>query len=83
MRLSVKLSMKLSKMDGIHYKHPVIAIILLLFCSRPILLLNNNNNNDKVDTPLSEKCSQSRVFISQCHIIHIVQYYAYWLVWFM
>ena len=37
MRLSVKLSMKLSKMDGIHYKHPVIAIILLLFCS--ILLL--------------------------------------------
>ena len=44
---------------------------------------NNNNNNDKVYTPLSEKCSQSRVFISQCHIIHIVQYYAYWLVWFM
>ena len=40
----------------------------------------NNNNNDKVYTPLSEKCSQSRVFISQCHIIHIVQYYAYWLV---
>ena len=36
---------------------------------------NNNNNNDKVYTPLSEKCSQSRVlFISQCHIIHIVQY---------
>ena len=32
---------------------------------------------------LSEKCSQSRVFISQCHIIHIVQYYAYWLVLFM
>ena len=44
---------------------------------------NNNNNNDKVYTPLSEKCSQSRVFISQCHIIHIVQYYAYWLVLFM
>ena len=47
------------------------------------LINNNNNNNDKVYTPLSEKCSQSRVFISQCHIIHIVQYYAYWLVWFM
>ena len=44
---------------------------------------NNNNNNNKVYTPLSEKCSQSRVFTSQCHIIHIVQYYAYWLVWFM
>ena len=44
---------------------------------------NNNNNNNKVYTPLSEKCSQSRVFISQCHIIHIVQYYAYWLVWFI
>ena len=44
---------------------------------------SNNNNNNKVYTPLSEKCSQSRVFISQCHIIHIVQYYAYWLVWYM
>ena len=44
---------------------------------------NNNNNNNKVYTPLSEKCSQSRVFISQCHIIHIVQYYAYWRVRFM
>ena len=51
--------------------------------SRTIVAHYNNNNNDKVYTPLSEKCSQSRVFISQCHIIHIVQYYAYWLVWFM
>ena len=25
---------------------------------------NNNNNNDKVYTPLSEKCSQSRVIIT-------------------
>ena len=48
-----------------------------------VITFNNNNNNNKVYTPLSEKCSQSRVFISQCHIIHIVQYYAYWLVWFM
>ena len=38
---------------------------------------NNNNNNNKVYTPLSKKCSQSRVFISQCHMNHIVQYYAY------
>ena len=53
------------------------SIVVFLLCN------NNNNNNDKVYTPLSEKCSQSRVFISQCHIIHIVQYYAYWLVWFM
>ena len=48
-----------------------------------LLCNNNNNNNNKVYTPLSEKCTQSIVFISQCHIIHIVQYYAYWLVWFM
>ena len=38
---------------------------------------NNNNNNNRVYTPLSEKCSQSRVFISQCHMNHIIQYYAY------
>ena len=38
---------------------------------------NNNNNNNRVYTPLSERCSQSRVFISQCHMNHIVQYYAY------
>ena len=35
---------------------------------------NNNNNNNRVYTPLSEKCSQSRVFISQCHMNHIIQY---------
>ena len=35
------------------------------------------NNNNRVYTPLSEKCSQSRVFISQCHMNHIIQYYAY------
>ena len=34
----------------------------------------NNNNNNRVYTPLSEKCSQSRVFISQCHMNHIIQY---------
>ena len=28
------------------------------------LMTNNNNNNNKVYTPLSEKCSQSRVFIN-------------------
>ena len=44
-------------------------------CYEMSIINNNNNNNDKVYTPLSEKCSQSRVFISQCHIIHIVQYY--------
>ena len=39
---------------------------------------NNNNNNNRVYIPLSEKCSQSRVFISQCHMNHmIIQYYAY------
>ena len=38
---------------------------------------NNNNNNNRVYTPLSEKCSQSRVFISQRHKNHIIQYYAY------
>ena len=37
----------------------------------------NNNNNNRVYTPLSEKCSQSRVFISQCHMNHIIQYYVY------
>ena len=26
---------------------------------------NNNNNNNKVYTPLSERCSQSRVFVFQ------------------
>ena len=34
---------------------------------------NNNNNNNRGYTPLSEKCSQSRVFISQCHMNHIIQ----------
>ena len=38
---------------------------------------NNNNSNNRVYTPLSDKCSQSRVFISQCHMNHIIQYYAY------
>ena len=51
--------------------------------NKNVAINNNNNNNDKVYTPLSEKCSQPRVFISQCHIIHIVQYYAYWLVCLM
>ena len=27
-----------------------------------------DNNNNRVYTPLSERCSQSRVFISQCHM---------------
>ena len=36
-----------------------------------------HNNNNRVYTPLSEKCSQSRVFISPCHMNHIIQYYAY------
>ena len=31
-----------------------------------------NNNNNKVYTPLCERCSQSRVFISQCHMNHII-----------
>ena len=35
---------------------------------------NNNNDNNRVYTPLSERCSQSRVFISQCHMNHIIQY---------
>ena len=37
---------------------------------------NNNNNNDKVYTPLSEKCSQSRVFISKNHhnVLPIIAY---------
>ena len=37
------------------------------------------NNNNRVYTPLSEKCSQSRVFISQCHMNHLIQYYAYYI----
>ena len=28
-------------------------------------------NNNKVYTPLSERCSQSIMFISQCHMNHI------------
>ena len=36
-----------------------------------------NNNNNKVHTPLSERCSQSRVFISQWNMNHVIQYYAY------
>ena len=35
---------------------------------------NNNNNNNKAYTPFSEKCSQLRVFISRCHMNHIIQY---------
>ena len=42
-------------------------------------IINNNNNDNRVYTPLSEKCSQSRVFISQCHINHIIQYYEYFI----
>ena len=38
---------------------------------------NNNNNTNRVYTLLSGKCYQSRVFISQCHMNHIIQYYAY------
>ena len=30
-----------------------------------------NNNNNKAYTPLSERCSQSRVFVSQSHMNHI------------
>ena len=29
------------------------------------------NNNSKVYTPLSGRCSQSRVFVSQSHMNHI------------
>ena len=35
---------------------------------------NNSNNNNNVYKHLSERCSQSRVFISQCHMNHIIQY---------
>ena len=31
----------------------------------------NNNNNNNVYTPLPERCSQSRVFVSQSHMNHI------------
>ena len=65
---------------GISVRKP--DLFTIVYCYN-ILRTDNNNNNNKVYTPLSEKCSQSRVFISQCHIVHIVQYYAYWLVWFM
>ena len=30
-----------------------------------------NNNNNRAYTPLSERCSQSRVFISQYNINHV------------
>ena len=33
----------------------------------------HNNNNNRVYTPLSERCFQSRVFISLCHMNHIIQ----------
>ena len=29
------------------------------------------NNNNKIYTPLSERCSQSRVFVSQSYMNHI------------
>ena len=32
---------------------------------------NNNNNNNKVYTPLSERCSQSRVFIYSMILMHV------------
>ena len=37
---------------------------------------NNNNINNRVYSPHSQRCSQTRVFISQCHMNHIIQYYA-------
>ena len=40
---------------------------------------NNSNNNNKVYTPLTERCSQSRVFISQCHMNHIDN--TVWIIW--
>ena len=41
---------------------------------------NNNNNNNKVYTPLSERCSQSRVFIyfifPTRNVIYMYMYYS-------
>ena len=58
---------------------------IIVYIYKSLLVNNNNNNNinNRVYTPLSEKFSQSRVFISQCHMNHIIQYYAYELVWFI
>ena len=56
-------------------------VLLFLHNHNCIMLCSefpNNNHNNKVYTPLSERCSQSRVYISQCHMNHILQYYAYY-----
>ena len=37
-------------------------ISLALLCHGKPINNNNNNNNNRVYTPLSERCSQSRVF---------------------
>ena len=47
----------------------LIATSIEIFCKQVILcpitvdLYTNNNNNNRVYTPFSERCSQSRVFI--------------------
>ena len=83
----------ISKVSELSYEMFLDIFTIIIMCSNNIsghfYSVNNNtttttttttttnNNNNRVYTPLSGRCSQSRVFTSQSLMNHIIQYYEY------